>query len=180
MRVGFTTHSGWAAAVVVTAEPAVAERRRVLLTDRELPCRPFHEAAELDPAAAAEVVAEATRTAAALAERELDRLAAAYDVEAVGIVAPAGSVREDLPLAEILRAHGRFHAAEGELYRDVLLDAAAARGIPVSVLPRKDAAGRAPLGPARLTALGRALGPPWNRDHKDAVVAAVLATPTAS
>ncbi|HEX6755040.1 MAG TPA: hypothetical protein VF109_03745 [Mycobacteriales bacterium] len=187
MRValGFTPHSGWAAAVAVAggpADPVVLDRRRLLLTDRELPCQPYHEAAGLDPAVAAELVAEAYLTAAAQAERGVGRLAgdlaaAGHEATAAAVVAATGSVREDLPLPAVLAAHARLHAAEGELFRDVLLDAATARGLAVSLLsPRQvAAAGRGLLGPDRLTALGRPLGPPWTRDHKDAVVAALLA-----
>jgi hypothetical protein len=83
----------------------------------------------------------------------------------------------------VLAAHSLLHAAEGELYRDVLVDAAAGRGLPVTLLGPRDAepTGRRLLGrdPAELrallTELGRPFGPPWTRDHKDAIVAALLA-----
>lgn len=184
MRValGFTTHSGWAAAVAVGGGPVVLERRRVLLTDRELPCQPFHQAAGLDGTTAAGLVEEATAAAREKAGAEVDRLVhalavAGHEVTAAGVVATAGSVLEDLPLAAILAAHARLHAAEGELYRDVLIDAAQARGLAVMLLPPRQAAatGRDLLGAARLAEIGKRLGAPWTRDHKDATVAALLA-----
>lgn len=193
MRValGFRPHSGWAAAVVVGGDPAspvVLERRRVALADLPPPVQPYHEAAGLDPGEAAALVEQATTTAYEAAGTELpalvDRLSAAgHDVVGAGVAAGPGSVREDLPLARILAAHGMLHAAEGELYRDVLVDAAAGLGLPVTLLPPKEVPGlaRQVLGVddagARvvLTELGRPHGPPWTRDHKDATVAALLA-----
>ena len=83
--------------------------------------------------------------------------------------------------ARALSAHAMLHAAEGELYRDALADAADALGLPVTLVPPRDTPrlGRRVLGcdeedlRARLTELGRPFGPPWTRDHKDAVVAAL-------
>lgn len=193
VAIGLRPHSGWAAAVTVGGGPRVLDRRRLLLTDRPLPAQPFHQAAGLEPAAAAALVEEAARTAAAAARtstaRLLDELAAGgHQVAAVGVVAGSGSIREDLPLGALLAAHARLHAAEGELYRDVLLDAAAGRDLPVTLLaPREaEAAGRRLLGRdaaglrALLIEVGRPLGPPWTRDHKDATVAALLALEAAA
>ena len=116
------------------------------------------------------------RAAAALAE-----LSAGHEVVGAAIVAGAGTVREDVPLARALAAHAMLHAAEGELYRDALADAADALGLPVTLVPPRHtpALGRRVLGcdeedlRTRLTELGRPFGPPWTRDHKDAVVAAL-------
>ena len=91
--------------------------------------------------------------------------------------------RSDAPpksLAAILRSHTALHAAEGELYRDVLLGAAQAGGLDVHAVPEDDAPAVAAgvLGTTadqanRLVAeLGKPLGPPWSKDQK---IAALLA-----
>lgn len=181
VALGFRPHSGWAVAVVVGHGPAVLERHRVLLTDRPLPAQAYHEAVGLPPEAAAELVEEATTSAYGLAAEAVGALVAAHRVLGVAVVAGAGSVREDLTLERALAAHGTLHAAEGELYRDALADAADRLHLPVTLVgPRETPAlGRRLLGcdgselRARLTDLGRPFGPPWTKDHKDAVLAAL-------
>lgn len=181
VALGFRPHSGWAAAVVVGRGPTVLERHRIDLADLPPPVQPYHDAAGLPWEAAAALVAEATRSATELAAAAVRALVAAHRVVGVAVVAGAGSVREDVPLQRALAAHGTLHAAEGELYRDVLADAADALGLPVTLVgPRETAAlGRRLLGcddgelRSRLTELGRPLGPPWTKDHKDALIAAL-------
>ena len=193
LALGLRPHSGWAVAVAVGgdhAAPALVDRRRLALADLPPPVQPYHDAAGLPVAEAAALVRQATEAALSLAAAELSALVTAlrgdgHQVVGVAVVAGAGSVREDLPLERVLAAHSALHAAEGELYRDALADAAADLGLPVTLVPPRDtpAMGRRLLGAedaalaARLTELGRPLGPPWTRDHKDALVAglAVLA-----
>jgi hypothetical protein len=191
VALGFRPHSGWAAAVVVgSAAPAPLDRRRVALADVPPPVQPYHEAAGMPAGDAATLVEEATVAAFSRAAAELAALvrvlrAAGHEPVGAGVVAGPGSVREDLPLERVLSAHSLLHAAEGELFRDALVDAAAGLGLAVTLVPPRDtpALGRRLLGcddaalRARLTELGRSLGPPWTRDHKDALLAglAVLA-----
>ncbi|MEW6270912.1 MAG: hypothetical protein AB1689_16635, partial [Thermodesulfobacteriota bacterium] len=79
--------------------------------------------------------------------------------------------------------HVRMHKAEGELFRDVLVAGARACALEATTLPEKsalDAAARI-LGvtraglDARLAALGKAAGPPWGKDQKEAAAAALAA-----
>jgi hypothetical protein len=165
-------------AVLVGLGPVVLGRHRL---DLPGPAQPYHDAVGLPPAEAAELVADATTAAYELAAAAVAGLTAGHEVVAAAIVAGAGSVREDVPLARALDNHGTLHAAEAELYRDALADAADVLGLPVTLVePRlTPALGRRVLGcddedlRARLTDLGRPFGPPWTRDHKDAVVAAL-------
>lgn len=181
VALGFRPHSGWAVAVVVGHGPVVLERHEVALADRPPPVQPYHAAVGLPPEEAAELVAGATRSAHLMAAAAVGALVAAHRVIGVAIVAGAGSVREDLTLERALAAHGTLHAAEGELYRDALADAADALGLPVTLVgPRETPAlGRRLLGcdsaelRIRLIELGRPFGPPWTKDHKDAVLAAL-------
>jgi hypothetical protein len=191
VALGFRPHSGWAAAVAVTGRPAeavVVDRHRLPLSDLPPPVQPYHEAAGLDPDTAAALVEQATQAAYRWAAAEVSGLvdgvrSDGHEIAGVGIAAGPGSIRDELPLTRILAAHGTLHAAEGELYRDALADAAAALGLAVALVPPRDAAaagrrlfrcGDAELR-TRLTDLGKPLGPPWTRDQKDAVIAALLA-----
>jgi len=183
VALGLRPHSGWAAAVLAAAGPTVLARDRLVLADVPPPAQPYHAAAGLPLAAATALVQDATRSAYELAAAAVAGLVRTHQVVAVAVVAGAGSVREDLPLERALAAHAMLHAAEGELYRDALADAADALGLPVTlVAPRETPAlGRRLLGcddaelRVRLTELGKPLGRPWTRDHKDALVAALAA-----
>jgi len=84
---------------------------------------------------------------------------------------------------EILVSHPLVHAAEGQLFRGALAGAAELCGLPVTRFVWQDlyeqAAARIGTSDeslrAQLTGLGRALGPPWQRDQKEAAAAAWLA-----
>jgi hypothetical protein len=89
----------------------------------------------------------------------------------------------DLPeLSAVLANHSLLHAAEGELYRAALDEAADARGLAVCAVPSKRTVEEAAAGlgttrdllVARLAALRADLGAPWQADHKDATAAALL------
>jgi hypothetical protein len=178
VALGLRPHPGRAVAVLVGPGPEVLGREELVLSRN---VRPYHDAAGLPPEQAVELVGDATREAYGQARAGLARLIAGRRAAGVAVVAGAGSVREDLPLATALRAHGTLHAAELELYRDALADAADGLGLPVTlVAPRETPLlGRRLLGcdpgelRVRLTELGRPFGPPWTKDHKDALVAAL-------
>ncbi len=187
--VGFSLHSGWAIAVALGGtprEPEVLLRRRVELVAGGLPRQVFHAAAELPHAPAEQLVHRVERSAAECAGRELKRLC--DDVAALGhTVGPVALCAEprEVPadVAKIIANHTLIHSAEGELYREALEWAADDLGLPVlQVDAKRVAAGvtaRLGLAPARqkelLAELGRALGPPWQADHKRATLLAMVA-----
>jgi hypothetical protein len=189
VAIGFRAHTGWAVAVVLAGPPeapAVVDRRRLDLTDPEVPRQAFHVAADLDAGAAEALVERATRTAEALAERAVRGLAgelwsAGHRLAGAGVVLGGG--RRLGTLAQILASHAAMHAAEGELYREVLVHAAAACGLPVTGVPARDLDDRAaavlgvPVADLRrrVTELGRAWGPPWAQDQKSAALVAWVA-----
>jgi hypothetical protein len=189
VTIGLRAHTGWAVAVALAGAPAapvVLDRRRLDLTDPEVPRQAFHVAEGLDPGAAEELVERATRTAEALAERAVGGLvdelrSAGHQVAAAGVTLGGG--RRLGTLAQILASHAAMHAAEGELYREALVHAAAARGLPVTGVPERDlhdraaAALRVPVPELRrrVGELGRACGPPWAQDQKAAALVAWVA-----
>lgn len=182
--VGFVAKTGWAVAVVLDGtdgSPTVIERRRLDLLEPETPGHVFHAASELPLADATRLVARVTAEAERGARRGLERLVAEHGVERVGLVAAAGHVPHDL--AAILASHLLLHAAEAELVRHALEEAAAGASVPVVRTRKKELTATAErvLGvdevtlQARLSELGRAVGAPWRQEQKDAALAAWLA-----
>jgi hypothetical protein len=190
VTVGLRAHTGWAVVVSLAgppSEPAVVDRRRLDLTDPDLPRQAFHAAAGLDPAAAADLVERAAASTEAIAERVLRDLvaelrAAGHRVAGAGIALGGGGHRPGT-LAAVLASHPAMHAAEGELYREALLLASDACALPVTGVPERDLPDRAaavlgipvPELRRRLVELGRACGPPWAQDQRSAALAAWLA-----
>jgi hypothetical protein len=174
---GFRAHSGWAAMVAAAGtleEPRVLDRRRIVIADPEMK-QPYHAAAELPLAEAEAIVANAIASSRQLA---IDAIAAAVDalqrkgheVAACGIL--TGSGRALPNLEGILASHALIHTAEGELFRDVLIQAARECGLAVATLREKTV----PVDALKTIAtLGKLIGPPWTQDQKYATIAALSA-----
>ena len=173
---GFVARTGWAVVVVVDrsqARPRVLHRDRIELV-RDLPANVYHRAVELTLDEAEALVDAVRNEADAAAHAAVAGLIRVHGVTAVGVV--TGGTRLPDSLAPILASHALVHAAEGELYRDALIDAATDAGVAVHLTPTAALDGD-DLAPARehLASLGRELGPPWRREQKDAALAAVAA-----
>jgi hypothetical protein len=159
-----------------THAPVIIERRRVALCDEALPRQPFHAVAEAGaPRAVIEAVRHEAATAATAALASLTIAAATAApgavVAAVAVLARPRHLPDDLD--RVLASHALLHAAEGALYEQAVLDAAQ-RAAPVAatVHPR--------LTPSpEIDALGRRIGPPWQKDHKLAAMAALTLLATA-
>jgi hypothetical protein len=193
VAVGFATHSGWAVAVVAGLDDSddrdgrrlrVHDRRRIELVSPNLPRQAYHAAADLPAEAGVDVVATVDRSIAEHARQVLTAIPAELDSDlslvAVGIV---GRAREIPDVATVLASHSLMHASEGEQYRRGLAEAAERLGLPVlRADPARlvdDVAETVGWPPSRLTEeLARVrseLGPPWQKDHKDATAAALIA-----
>lgn len=190
--VGVVEHAN--AAILVTLSPSgeLLDRRRIELTDRDLPTHPHHHEGSwavgryVRPPGArvlslAEVVTlvERVRASAVRGAREgLEALAARLPMPVASI---AMRVCADLPpTTEERIADNRAQTfADSVMYREALAAAAEARGWSVRWYDRErvflDAAaaiGRRGLDPF-LQAMGRAVGPPWQAEHKLAAAAAL-------
>jgi hypothetical protein len=184
---GFRQHTGWAVLVavgVVDGKPTVLDRRRIEMVDDDRDA--YHAAAErsASPEAGEALVDRIAREAADGAASAI--AAAVGDLGEAGhrvIAAGVASGRSLPPLASILRSHAMLHAAEGELYRAALEEGASGNHLRVTVAPLKTlfpyAAGVLGEDEGSLTrtlaALGKSLGPPWQRDHREAALLAWLA-----
>jgi hypothetical protein len=179
-------HSGWANLVTVAGHdrrPVLVDRRRCELVDPEVPRQPYHDARGLSDAAATVLVDQVSEAAAIGARDALTSVLSHLvreDVVAVVVRAPGG---RQLPetVAGVLASHSAMHAAEGQLYRDALADAAADLGLALVAFERGgvDARAAARLGvptaalAALLAELGAHWGPPWRAEHKEAAAAAL-------
>jgi len=186
--VGFSPHSGWAAAVVLAgpaARPDLIDRRRFVLAepDDHVGKQPFHAAEEMPLSQATRLVDRCVADSGKRAAAELRRLTADLKTRGYGLVAGGLCGKEARPLGPlgtILASHALIHAAEGEMFRQVLREAAEQQEIAFVDVPEREAEARCekaiklPVETLRshLAALGRAAGPPWTKDQKLAALIA--------
>jgi hypothetical protein len=187
IAIGCKPHSGWAAVVAVAGSPTdieVLDRRRVELLPGDLPRMTYHAAEDMKAPEARRLIQKVERATAKTTAAMLESLLADLGEHGTVVtVAVLGTPRDLPPLERILGSHPLLHSAEGELYRGALADAAAGLGLDVvTVAPKGTIALVAgTLGcaaeafEATLKATGKALGPPWQQDHRDATAAALLA-----
>jgi hypothetical protein len=177
---GLKAHSGWAALVGVgerDGDVTMTDRRRIDLVDEVWQKQPYHAAQHLQSDAARNTVARGIDAARTGAVRELRAAIARageqhHDVKACGVL--VGNPMPDWSVDEILAVHFRMHKAEGALFRDTLLHAAAVCGLrPVAVPEKQAGIDRSLL--RTIAALGKSAGPPWGKDQKDAALAALIA-----
>ena len=186
--VGVASHAGWAAFVSVglrDASVAVIDRRRVETIDPGVPCQPYHhEATELPLPEAQTLVDRVEASVAACSRRALAKLHA--DLAPVRLVALA--IRDEpieIPdaLADVLASYRATCAADGEMYRRALREAAVDLGLEVALHRKGDELASAARALQRsetqvqklLANLGRELGPPWREDQRQAAAAAMAA-----
>jgi hypothetical protein len=185
----------WSAVVVAVsgpaASPVVVHREMVTLVDDASLQEPYHAAASLvggrtgadaepflaEARALIESVEKAAATAAATAIREF--VADLGPVAAVGVV--GGNRKVSTELLPNLASHARLHESERNLYEQAVIQAATRVKLPVMTIPAtgtlfddaSEVLGVA-LAPS-LAALGKSIGQPWQKNHKEATTAALIA-----
>jgi hypothetical protein len=193
VAIGLKARTGRAVLVAVAGdahEPQFIERSQFpLLPDGAF--APYHAAEGLAPADARESVKHSVASAHRLATSGIRAAAqrfaeAGHELRSCAVLVGTGMPKWSTD--EILAVHVRMHKAEGELFRDVLVAGARACDLELTTLLDKSALDDAAkvLGltrarlDARLATLGRAAGPPWGKDQKDAAAAALVALKQAS
>ena len=186
---GMKAHSGWAALVVIgkrDGDFVVVDRRRMELVDEEWAKMPYHAAESLRPHEAHDVVKRGVEAANRIAVREM-RAAVKRERERENEVSACsvlvGNPMPDWTVDQILAVHFRMHKAEGVLFRDVLVRASATCGLKAVPIPEKLLSNHAEktlqtptaVLAKKLEKLGKAAGPPWGKDQKDAALAAMVA-----
>ena len=170
---GWRTHSGWAVVVAVSGTPShphVLARERVQLVDEPLPRMAYHaiEAWDLSLKEGKALVAKVRRTATTAATKAMKAAVQQHGADAIGVVGKVRNVPDDF--GRILKAHSLLHAAEGALYEEALLDAAERAGIDAMFVEEQSI-----RIPNALEAARKTLGSPWQKDHKLAATAALVA-----
>jgi hypothetical protein len=180
VRVGIADHFGWAVAVTAAADHAVVDRRRIELVEPGVSAAPIHyESRRLDVPATAALVARARASVARAASAALDELAAALPAPVRSISLRAWPL--DFPADIAIQRRAPYEArADAIMYRQELAELAHARGWEVHFYDAKAVEGQAArmLGERAdevLQGPRATLGPPWTRDHRIALAAAIVA-----
>src|SRR5215468_1526343 len=178
--IGISDHGGWAVLVTVTGDGKLLDRRRVELVDEDLPKIPHHSEGQRLPLHEAVALVERVRVSA---ERH-----AKLGLDAVAMTLP-GRIHgvalrqcQALPptIAERIKDYRAQNVADWVMYRKALAAAAEARGWAVHWFDAKSVLGaaRQALRVENLDAyflqVRRAIGPPWDKDHKLAMAAAIV------
>lgn len=199
VALGLRAHSGWAALVAVIgaprsrvppdpAYPKVILRRRLELADPKIEGskQPYHAAEDQPPKQAERLVGRCLDSSRRLARQAVAAVRDELEGEGREIAGCGLLLASGRPLPEdlhaILASHALIHAAEGEMYRDVLAHAAEHLSMPVTRVRERELLARAAEATGlkegelqrRVAEMGRALGPPWRQDEKLATLAAWL------
>jgi hypothetical protein len=180
MRVGIAHHLGWAVAVTASAGHEVVDRRRVELIEPGMPAAPVEqEAGPLDDEAAARLVAATRASVRRATSASLDQLAAALPAPVASLSLRAWPL--DFPGDIAVQRRPPYDSrADSVMYLQVLAECAHRRGWPVHLFSARDVEAQAAriLGERAESVLHgprATLGPPWTRDHRMALAAAIVA-----
>jgi hypothetical protein len=180
VRVGIADHLGWAIAVTSSENHEVVDRRRIELVEPGITAAPIHyESRRLDVPTTAALVSTVRASVARAASLALDDLAAA-------LPAPVRSISlrfwpQDFPDDIAVQRRVPYEArADAIMYRQELSELAHARGWEVHLYDAKavvDQAVRllAERADKVLDGPRATMGPPWTKDHRVALAAAILA-----
>ena len=179
--IGVSDHGGWAVLVTATGDGTLLDRRRIELVDEDLPKIPHHSEGQRLPIHEAVALVERVRVSAEQrAKLGLDAVAMAVPGRRLGIALRQCPV---LPttIAERIKDYRAQNVADWVMYRKALAAAAEARGWAVhwydakKVLSAASEALRIKDLEAHFLQMRKSIGPPWSKDHKIAMAAAVIA-----
>src|SRR5262245_14608638 len=185
---GVADHGGWAICVTVAANrgaPAIVDRRRIALIESGVPSQPYHhDTVRMPLAQAEELVARVRksvlRTTLASVTALRDELQPPYTIVAMTLRNPP---LDYVPIT-VAEAHASYSVmcrADGIMYHDAICQAAKQLKIPVE---RHDRGSEIARTAERLDVstedverflqrAGKALGSPWQKEHRLAAAAAI-------
>lgn len=185
---GMRVHSGWAAMVAVALDgrsPCVLWRARPHLVEAftfEFR-QPYHTAEKLPIGQARVVIERARETATRLARLAFEESQAAirrrgFETEFCGML--LASAKPLPPLEKILLSHALIHTADGELFRQALLEAARNLSLEAFTVKEKELIDRAGRElklnreeiHRHIAEAGQSAGRPWAQDEKLATLVA--------
>lgn len=180
--IGISDHGGWAVLVTSAGDGNLLDRRRVDLVDDDLPKIPHHSEAQRLPIDEAVALVERVQMSA---ERHAKLVLEAVVTTLPGrILGVALRQCPTLPptIAERIKDYRAQNNADWVMYRKALAAAAEARVWSVHWYDAKkvfDAASEAlhiEDIDAHFLQLRKSIGPPWSKDHKLAMAAAIVAS----
>ncbi len=178
----FRVKSGWAMVVLVSASspPVIIDRRRIELSDPEVPdsIQPFHAGLGLPRAAAAKAVSHLIRCVERCSEHAIAELIGRYRAGGHRIGGTGIVVGSTVDPQTIKGDHIRAHAEEGRLFRVVIETALKTSRLKSSVTREKDAIGEGArmLGISEqrlrteLAKMGKAVEGSWRAEEKAATL----------
>lgn len=179
--IGISDHGGWAVLVTVEGGGTLLDRRRVALVDEDLPKIPHHREGQTLPLDQAVALVERVRVSAERhATLGLDAVAKTVPGRIVG-VALRRCPTLPTTIAERIKDYRAQNVADWVMYRKALAAAAEARGWVVhwydakKVFDEASEALRVEDLDAHFLQLRKSIGPPWSKDHKLAMAAAIVA-----
>jgi hypothetical protein len=183
--IGVSDHGGWAVLVTVARDGTLLDRRRVELVEEGLPKIPHHsEGQRLSLNEAVKLVERVRVSAERHAVLALDAVAMAVP----RVLGVALRKCPELPptIAERIKDYRAQNVADWVMYRKALAYAAEARLWPVHWYDAKTVSSAASRAlrvenfDDHSLQMRKAVGPPWNSDHKLAMAAAIVAANTAA
>lgn len=144
------------------------DRRRIGIADAAIAGskQPFHASEALAIGEAEALIARCRESSVHLATLALQDLMAERNVMSAAVLYASGRQLPDL--AAILRSHALIHTAEGEFFREVLVEASERCGLAVTKIREREIRDLQ----SKIAMLGKTLGPPWTQDEKLASLAA--------
>jgi hypothetical protein len=180
VRVGIADHLGWAIAVTASGEHEVVDRRRIELIEPGLSAAPIHyESRRLDVAATATLVAKVRASVVRATSAALDEIETALPAPVRSISLRAWPL--DFPEDIAVQRRSPYEArADAIMYRQELAELARARDWEVHLYDAKAVVDRAAIMLADradevLHGPRARIGPPWNKDHRIALAATIVA-----
>jgi hypothetical protein len=167
------------------AEPQVIDRRRIEIADPTSAgsVQPYHTARDLGITKAQKYLDRSRAAATELAAAELRKVMNDLGGRAIACGILMGSGKVPGTLEATLASHPAIHTAEGEFFRETIIEAAAACKLRLRKVREKELFAVAGLQfgmpseelRGRIDRLGKILGPPWRQDEKYAALVAWLA-----
>jgi hypothetical protein len=187
---GFRMHSGWGVLVAVCGNAdsmEIVHRCRIVVMDSSIPGgkQPYHYAAELPDEKRGQHISKCATLSESMAraaiEESLQELQKRqYQIKSAAVLMASGRV---LPsLSKILASHPLIHTAEGEFFRNAVIEACAELKVLVEQIRERELDDRAKSAfgksaaqvSRKISGMRTILGPPWTADYKTAALAALL------
>jgi hypothetical protein len=179
--IGVSDHGGWAVMVTAARDGTLLDRRRVELVGEGLPKIPYHSEAQRLPLDKAVELVERVRVSAERhAVLALDAVTAALPRALILGVALRKCPQLPPTIAERITDYHAQNNADWVMYRKALALAAEARVWPIHWYDAKTVLGAASQAlrvinlNAHFLQVRKVVGPPWNKDHKLAMAAAIV------